>query len=61
MFPNFSIIDNLNMIQVDLFLSIARDNNIILRSDDIYFLKSKIAENGKINYEEVIKGLALIA
>ena len=49
------------MIQVDLFLSIARDNNITLRSDDMYFLKSKIAENGKINYEEVIKGLALIA
>ena len=49
------------MVPVDAFLTIAQDNNIELSGKDIAYLKYRIAFHGKINYEEVIKDLALIA
>jgi hypothetical protein len=42
-------------------VTIAKDNEIELSLQDINFLKNKLSVNGKLNYENVIKDLTLVA
>ena len=42
-------------------MTIAKDNEILINPSDEQYLKTKVSVNGKLNYENVIKDLALIA
>ena len=56
-----TITEKNNMIAVDVFVTIASDNQIQLSGKDIAYLKHKMAYQNKINYEEIVKDLALVA
>lgn len=44
-----------------MFVTIAKDNKVELSGKDIAYLKHKMAFQNRINYEDVVKDLALIA
>lgn len=56
-----SFLDHNGLIKLDYFITIAKDNDIILPKSEIDYLRDKLSSGGKINYEEVIKDLAIIA
>jgi len=53
-------LDKNGLINANIFIAVAKDHEINLTLKDQNYLMHKLAFNSKVNYEEVIKDLALI-